>query len=135
MKLYWRKEEMLEFDLYCYIKHKWIPDLIKVDYRYEHYDAYSVNYQSIFELKCREKHYRNLILQKNKYDSLVSLAGKMNYRALYVTRTVRGIYCWEFPMELEWEKQMLPLNTEFGCKTKIPKTVAYLDTHLAKILS
>lgn len=107
---------------------KLIPDLEKrnpMSYR----DGYSPKYDLSIELKCREAHYNQLIIEKIKWDALFK---EKNVR--YINSTPKGIYSFDIKKikEPEWFDKLLPASTHFDeDKRKIKKKVGLLDIKLA----
>ena len=84
----------------------------------------------IIELKCRHKHYDNLMLEKNKYDDLK----KLNCKAFYINSTPKGIYVFDInEIEINWITDIsMPKQTEFDNNNKIEKTYTLLSIKNAK---
>lgn len=122
---------MKEIDLFNYLKLHYISDLKLSNDIYSSYDCYSKSYRCIIELKCRQIHYDNLMLEKYKYDKLMNF--DCNVR--YVTSTPKGIYSFNIKtINPVWEEMNLPKSTEFNNKEKIVKVVTYLSINSAKNL-
>ena len=91
-------------------------------------DVYNKNY--IMELKNREfppERYNGSFIEKIKYDYLVNNCG--DKIPGYVCRFTDGSYwAWNLKKVSEpiWRVQMLPKNSNFGDKTKVPKDVGDL---------
>jgi len=91
-------------------------------------DVYNKNY--IMELKNREflpERYNGSFIEKIKYDYLVKNCG--DKIPGYVCRFKDGSYwAWNLKKVSEpgWRVQMLPKNSHFGDKTKVPKDVGDL---------
>jgi hypothetical protein len=82
---------------------------------FETHDCYSENEYGYsptlyFELKCREKHYDDLIIEKSKWESLMEKDG----HSFYVSETPKG--CWIFNIkklpEPQWYEKLLPDTTK-----------------------
>jgi len=65
--------EFTEAGLFDYIKTRYLEDLEMSSDAFEYIDATSQGYRLIIELKCRQVHYDELILEKDKHDSLGTL--------------------------------------------------------------
>ena len=114
---------------------KLVKDLIKTG-KFDRTDAYSESLNLYVEMKSRKKHYTTLLLQKDKYDYMIT---KRNSR--YVCSTPQGVYSIN-PKKLkniQWEEKLLPKTTEFGKRELIPKLVTFIPiekflniTHLIK---
>ena len=80
------------------------------------------------ELKSRNTHYDDLLIEKDKYDGLISGAFFFNYMPAYVNSTPEGVWLFdlkELP-EPVWEDRWLPQNTEFSNRGNKTKVVGYL---------
>jgi hypothetical protein len=82
-----------------------------------------------FELKCRDTHYDELMIEKSKYDRLVALAAEYDYTPIYVCSTPEGV--WEFDLsfiDIQWEDRGdLPATSQFENQERVTKQVGYLD--------
>ncbi len=121
---------MNEEQLFHYLKNNYIFDLTKCEDQFSRYDCYSKTYMCIIELKCRHKHYDDLMLEKNKYDDLK----KMNCKAFYINSTPKGIYVFDInEIEINWITDIsMPKQTEFDNNNKIEKTYTLLSIKNAK---
>jgi len=81
---------MNEQMLYEYVRDKYVPDLEKSGDAFEYIDATSDQYRMKIELKCRQTHYDELILEKDKYDSLIQQSKKLGYTPFYINSTLTG---------------------------------------------
>jgi hypothetical protein len=124
---------MIESELFKYLKDKYIPDLSKGK-EYSSFDCYSVKYKMFIELKCREVHYDTLLIEKYKYERLISLSLGYGYKPYYINSTPKGIYSFKLDIAPEWISKLLPKTTEFAENNKILKEVGYLDIKDAKQL-
>lgn len=64
----WKKNEDSLFE---HLKDNYIPDLEWSEGEYNHYDCYSLSLECDIELKCRNKHYDDLIIEKANTTSLL----------------------------------------------------------------
>jgi hypothetical protein len=68
------------------------------------------------------------LLEKKKFDFLVTKAKELGLTAWYVNYTPSGV--WSFKLDNEnnfvWEDKWLPVTTEFTNKSKIMKQVTFL---------
>jgi hypothetical protein len=85
------------------------------------------------ELKSRLTHYDTLLLERKKFDFLVTTAKVLNYEPWYINSTPIGV--WAFPLnsvvkDLEWVDKWLPTTTEFQDKSKTTKLVTFLPVEL-----
>jgi len=120
---------MNESQLFEIIK-RYIPDLIKTD-QYNPKDAYSKYYDLSIELKCRDKHYNQLLIEKIKWDNLI-----LNKNVRYICSTPLGIYSFDLHKIKEpyWFEKLLPDTTEFNNNDNIYKLIGYIDIIDAKII-
>jgi len=105
-----------------------IPDLqttSQMSYR----DGYSPKYNLSIELKCRKIHYQLLLIEKIKWDKLITHS---NVR--YINSTPIGIYSFNLKdiSIPKWFDKLLPAQTEFNNKEKINKIVGLLNINEAK---
>ena len=106
---------------------KVIPDL-ETSSEFSYYDCYSKKYQFHIELKCREKHYTKLVIEKIKYDKLKLIKSK------YINSTPEGIYSFSIQdlNEPIWEEWFMPKTSKFEDTNFILKKVGFMDINLAK---
>ena len=76
-----------ETDLFNYLRLYHFPDLIKSKDKFSSWDCYSKMWGYRIELKCRKRHYETLLIEKNKYDHLVSECFGANETPLYICST------------------------------------------------
>lgn len=116
---------MDELTLFNLLKDKLINDLEHTD-KFCFYDAYSKKYNLIIELKCRNTHYQELIIEKVKWNRFI------NYNARYINSTPIGVYSFN-PKVLKpiWVTREMPLTT-FGDTQKTDKEIAFININLAK---
>jgi hypothetical protein len=121
--------------------HKWLrahyyPDLRLNGSQYSSYDAWSYEFCIQVELKVRNTHYDELILEKLKYDALIRLANMNNLRPVYICATPLGV--WEYNLRtipLNWViMDNLPQTTYWDANAPIAKTVALLPVSEARRL-
>jgi hypothetical protein len=118
---------MNEEQLFNYLKKHYIYDLSKCEDQFSSYDCFSTTYRCVIELKCRTKHYYDLMLEKTKYDSLK----KLNCSALYINSTPKGIYIFNInDIKPNWiTDTSMPKQTEFSNNDKIEKTYTLISVH------
>ena len=118
---------MNEEQLFNYLKKHYIYDLSKCEDQFSSYDCFSTTYRCVIELKCRNKLYDDLMLEKTKYDSLK----KLNYSALYINSTPKGIYIFNInDIKPNWiTDTSMPKQTEFSNNEKIEKTYTLISVH------
>ena len=103
---------MTEQALFDYIKATYLEDLEKSEHTYEYIDATSNGYRLTIELKCRHTHYDELILEKNKYESLVGRAQELGFTPFYINSTPQGIYAFNLrKIKFTWVIKRLPSST------------------------
>lgn len=126
---------MREIDLFNIVKLTHVPDLQKSEKQYSRYDCYSEKYKMDIELKCRNKHYDELMIEKDKYDALVKRSEEFGTTPIYINSTPEGIFVFNLGKlpEPQWEdKGGLPTTSHFTDRRKIVKTVGFLPVYLAK---
>lgn len=120
---------MKEQELFSWLKDNLFADLEKSPDTYDGFDCQSTEHSLFIELKSRNTHYDTLLLEKKKFDFLVSKAYDLGLKAWYINSTPEGV--WSFPLtdsdELVWEEKWLPVTTEFANKSKTMKTVTFLS--------
>jgi hypothetical protein len=117
---------MNEQSLFDYIKSTYLEDLQKSEHTYEYIDATSDGYRLTIELKCRNTHYDELILEKDKYESLMNRAQDLGFTPFYINSTPKGIYAFNLrKITVTWITKRLPSNT-FDKGPEIDKKVALL---------
>ena len=103
---------MTEQGLFDYIKATYLEDLKKSEHVYEYIDATSNGYRLTIELKCRHTHYDELILEKDKYESLINRAKELGFTPFYINSTPQGIYAFNLrKITVTWKTKRLPSNT------------------------
>ena len=127
---------LTEQELFNYIKERYLEDLVKSDHTYEYLDATSHGYRLSIELKCRHTHYDELILEKDKYESLLQQANALGFTPFYINSTPKGIYEWDLgALEApEGALMRLPDKTDFAGAKKIDKLVGFLDIKDSRLL-
>lgn len=119
---------MKERELFEWLKEKHFPDLEHSPQVYDGFDCVTKKFGMFIELKSRNTHYDTLLLEKKKFDFLVTKAKELGLTAWYVNYTPSGV--WSFKLDDEndfvWEDKWLPVTTEFTNKNKIMKQVTFL---------
>jgi hypothetical protein len=117
-----------ENKLYNLLKENLIPDLEQTD-QFNPADATSNKYNLSIELKCRNKHYSYLVIERNKYNKLI-----LNEKSRYICSTPLGIYSFNIKKlpEPYWEKRWLPDTYHFNKPEYIQKEVGYFNINQAK---
>ena len=116
-----------EQELFNYIKGWYLSDLEKSPDQYDNHDCTSSIYKLHIELKCRSKHYDELILERGKYYALTRKAKRLGMTPFYVNSTPEGIYAFNLnKTKVTWTVKKLPAKTEFDSEGQVDKTVALL---------
>jgi len=117
---------MTEQSLFDYIKGKYLEDLEKSGDAFEYIDATSNGYRLKIELKCRHTHYDELILEKDKYESLMQQADKLGFTPFYINSTPQGIYAFNLrKITVTWTTRRLPAST-YNKTAPVDKEIALL---------
>ena len=117
---------MTEQSLFDYIKATYLEDLEKSEHVYEYIDATSNGYRLTIELKCRHTHYDELILEKDKYESLIGRANELGFTPFYINSTPEGIYAFNLrKIKVTFTTKRLPAKTFWDGLT-IDKEIALL---------
>jgi hypothetical protein len=128
---------MTELQLFELLKERLMPDLEYSQHTMSRYDCYSLEYNADIELKCRRKHYDELVIEQIKWEALMLRSSLFETIPVYINYTPQGLYSFRL-LELEvpkWELKMMPKTTDFSSRHFIPKPVAMLHISLAKDLS
>ena len=125
-----------EPQLFDYLKEFHYQDLKMADDQFSKYDCISDEHKLYIELKSRNTHYDDLLIEYIKYDAIIKAAKELNYSSTYICATPEGI--WEFDLflmgDLKWEERWLPRNTEFSSAGNKTKLVGYLPVSKGKLL-
>jgi hypothetical protein len=117
---------MTEKSLFDYIKGKYVEDLEMSGDAFEYIDATSQTYRMKVELKCRHTHYDELILEKDKYESLMQQANKLGFTPFYINSTPQGIYAFNLrKITVTWTTRRLPAST-YNKTAPVDKEIALL---------
>jgi hypothetical protein len=86
----------------------------------------TVNYYA--ELKCRDAHYPDLLIEEDKYRRLMQAAAATGRRPVYICSTPEGIWGWDLIKVRmpSWEARLMPATTEFEDTEKVLKVVGFL---------
>ena len=121
-----------EQELFNYIKGRYLEDLVKSADQYDYYDCTSTLNRLHIELKCRHRHYDELLIEQDKYKALIAHAQQLGFTPFYVNATPQGIYAFNISkITVKWTTKKLPAKTEFENQGLIDKTVALLPVGLA----
>ena len=120
---------MKEEELFNYLKESLYPDLVKSPGIFDSYDCTSAKAAHYIELKCRQTHYETLLIEEIKYRKLITQAAERDLIPFYINSTPLGIYSFDL-MDLpepEWVTGWMPVTSEFANRSKVEKSVGYLD--------
>jgi hypothetical protein len=123
-----------ERELFNLIKERIADDLQVSEHKMSKYDCYSLVHNSDIELKCRNIHYDDLLIEKAKYDALIQRAAMFGTIPVYINSTPIGV--WSFRLselpEPKWEERRMPKTTHFTNNNMIVKMVGYYNISLGK---
>jgi hypothetical protein len=124
---------MKEQDLFDHLKSGWYPDLVKSENTFDTFDCISEEHQQYIELKCRNTHYPDLLIEKSKYTRLVAEAKERILAPWYINSTPEGIYAFDLTRvpEPDWSERWMPATTEFANTSKKMKWVGFLHLDYA----
>ncbi len=115
----------------------------KMDDKFSRYDAFDPELGIMLEIKCRNKHYDDTLLEKMKYDWNKQYAIDNDFVFLYAVAmpTKEGETLYIFDPEamdnegydFKWHTKKLPAKTEFGGSEWIDKEVGYLHIDDASV--
>lgn len=124
-----------EPELFDYLKEFHWSDLEKSEGKFDCFDCVSNSEKMYIELKSRNTHYDELLLEEIKYRALVDSASELSLTPWYINSTPDGV--WGFNLgdlpEPTWEEKWLPKSTEFsrsGNKTKLVSFI-HIDKGIA----
>ena len=125
---------MNESILFNYLKENYFPDLERSTGRYDKWDCYSPSTKTRIELKCRRKHYSNLILEKIKYVDMIQRYVEEDEKPVYINSTPNGIFAFDLRnIKPVWiTDKRLPHETNFERITPIEKTYTLLNIEEGK---
>lgn len=119
---------LVESELFDFLKEFYYPDLEKSKSKFATFDCVSGKQRLYIELKSRNTHYNDLLIEKMKYDAIMGAALFLGYAPSYINSTPDGV--WQFDLstlpEPVWSERPLPQNTEFEDRGKKNKVVGYL---------
>ena len=125
---------MKEKELFDYLKEKYFQDLTFSEDQFSRWDCYSKTRKTRIELKCRNRHYSTLLIEKDKYFNLIKYYINNEDTPLYINSTPKGIYAFDLrKIRPEWiTDSRMPKTTEFEETQTIEKTYALLELKTAK---
>ena len=117
-----------EYDLFNWLADNYYSLLINTNENYSKSDCYDIETMHRIELKCRAKHYDNLIIEKPKYDFLISKSKQFGDIPIYINSTPKGIYLFNLQnLKLKWYSKELPKTTDFNNNNLIKKEIAEIN--------
>ena len=126
---------MKEKELFEFLKTNYLPDLTMSEEAFSHWDCFSAKHAFEIELKCRLTHYDELLIEKIKYDALMSRAAKYQTNPIYINSTPKGIWVFRIAgIKIEWIKKQLPATTEFKRRHWVEKEVGFIHIRDGKEL-
>jgi hypothetical protein len=125
-----KKEEAL----FLHLKENHYPEIEFSEDKYCRYDCEDDD--RVIEIKCRNKHYPTMIIERSKYNALIDVADERGVSPLYINSTPEGIFEWNLSdVEIEWKVETKhPATTHFSNNNRVAKEVGYLDINEAKVL-
>ena len=125
---------MTEEQLLTHLARTSVPNLERMEYGFSHWDCTAFYETSlgrvdfILELKCRETHYPEMLIEQAKYDWLIEEAGKRSAKPACVNWTPQGIFAWDLyrVKEPSWAPRLMPATTQFENNEEIVKVVGFL---------
>ena len=127
---------MTEADLCDYLKRTKFSDIKQVVNGFSPWDVTFTSSKRDFygELKCRETHYSKMVIEQDKWRSLMLVADVTASEAAYINSTPQGVYAWNLHQmpEPDWVWDLMPETTKFGRTDKVYKRVGYLPISKAE---
>jgi hypothetical protein len=115
-----------ETELFEWLQSFVYPDLLIAKNPVSRWDCYSPKKKHRIELKCRHKHYPDLMIEKHKYDSVSAECAKHNDVPVYINSTPEGIYAFDMREHNGlWEIRAVPKTTQFASREFVSKEVGY----------
>ena len=105
------------------------------EYEYCRFDAWSEKY--IVEIKARNKYYKELMIEFDKYAFNSKYAENNGKEFLYINEMAGNIYIFNISQidlkfhNYKWEWREMPKTSEFENKNKMPKYVGYIPIDFA----
>lgn len=103
---------------------------------YDHFDAIGKTpkgHECVLEMKFRNKYYKEKLLEKYKYDALMSMSDDLV--KLYLVSDTKGTYLyWLNYLELPEVKELYCPDTTLWTKKKVLKKVYLLTENMASIV-
>jgi hypothetical protein len=117
-----------EQELFDYLKANKFSDLVRSTGIYDSFDCLTTEHNLYIELKCRYKHYPELLIEKSKYDKLIAEAKGRGMKPWYINSTPNGKWAFDLSVvpEPAWSSRLMPATTEFNNTRRVFKTVGFL---------
>jgi len=117
-----------ESDLFYWLSQNYYNLLVNTNEGFSRFDCYDIETKNRIELKCRKKHYDDLIIEKTKFDSLVNISNVTGDVPVYINSTPKGIFLFYLKnIDIEWFEKSLPTTTDFDNKNKIQKKISKIN--------
>lgn len=125
-----------EPELFGWLKEFYYPDLTKSESKFATFDCVSDKDKLYIELKTRNTHYDELLIEQIKYQAIKDAATFLGMKPLYINCTPEGIYAFDLGkiVEPEWQEKWLPANTEFSSRGNKTKVVGFIHIDQAEKL-
>lgn len=126
---------MKEQELFDWLKANKFPDLVHSPETYDGFDCTSEEHKMFIELKSRRTHYPELLIEKMKFDFLLSESAKLGLTPWYINWTPEGIFAFNLlsldeNVGMNWIEKWLPSTTEFANKNNKMKLVGFIHQDL-----
>lgn len=122
--------EYNEADLFSQIKLSNYIDLVKSEDKMSRWDCYSAHFNHRIELKCRGRHYDDLLIEKSKYDYMVTQAHENLEVPMYICSTPKSVYCFNLlRIKPKWVIEKHNKTTQFKNTKKIEKLVGNMSVN------
>jgi hypothetical protein len=125
-----------EPELFEWLKEFHYPDLAKSESKFATFDCISYDSKLYIELKTRNTHYDELLIEQIKYQAIKDAASFLEMKPVYINCTPAGIYSFDLSKiaEPEWQEKWLPQNTEFSSRGNKTKVVGFIHINQAEQL-
>jgi len=126
---------LIEQDLFEFLRDNYYPDLVMAKSKISKWDCYSPQTYHRIELKCRTKHYNELLIERKKFDSMIDKCKDNLDIPYYINSTPEGVYRFNlYKVEPVWFVKKIKATTHFENNTRIDKEIALLDVIDAEVL-
>ena len=113
-------------------------NFVAMDDKFSRYDAFDTKNGIMLEIKCRNKHYDDTLLERIKFDWNKKYARDNNLEFMYAVsmpyKKGHKVYLFdpivmedEDEYDFKWHTRKLPAQTEFARNEWIDKEVGYLN--------